>query len=123
MSVQQVIADAIRQRIGLRVNYKGTLRDVCPHRIGSKRAQPPPKKYTTRIKDPRKYQNHINVFVYQFGGYSSSGLAPDGSPDNWRCWALEDIYDANPIPIQRWHTSQSWGVSYSGCIDDQIAGV
>lgn len=126
MSTQQIIISAIQQRAGLNVNYKGTLRSVCPHRIGWKRAQPrspKAKKPLHLLKDSRKYENHINVFVYQFGGYSSRGLAPDGSADNWRCWDLEDIYSATVIPIDRWHTGAVAGANFSACIDDIVATV
>jgi hypothetical protein len=121
--VKDTIVAAIRQRTGLFVNYCNTERYVCPHRIGVKRAVPRPKKPRTFQQDQRKYGNHINVFVYQYGGYSSRGLAQDGSPENWRCWALEDIYAATIVSVDRWHTSTAWGTKYSACIDDVIAGV
>ena len=33
----------------------------------------------------------LRVLCYQYGGESESGLAPIGSPENWRCVALEKL--------------------------------
>jgi hypothetical protein len=81
-----------------------------------------PRKPFSVPKDESVYRDHVNVFVYQFGGYSERGLAPDGSPENFRCWNLEDIYSAEIIPAAGWHTGRtSWIGKESGCIDDPIA--
>ena len=45
----------------------------CPHRLG------------------RNHAKQLRVLCYQYGGESESGLAPMGSPENWRCVALEKL--------------------------------
>jgi hypothetical protein len=53
--------------------YKSLPRLFCPHRLGRNRAE------------------QLRVLCYQYGGESESGLAPMGSPENWRCVALEKL--------------------------------
>lgn len=53
--------------------YKELPRLFCPHRLGRNRAK------------------QLRVLCYQFGGESESGLAPVGSPENWRCVVLEKL--------------------------------
>jgi hypothetical protein len=65
------IAIAAKRPIG--AVYKDRLRLFCPHRLGRNRAR------------------QLRVLCYQYGGDSESGLAPPGSPDNWRCVVLEKL--------------------------------
>jgi hypothetical protein len=53
--------------------YKDLPRLFCPHRLGRNRA------------------NQFRVLCYQYSGESESGLAPMGSPANWRCVVLEKL--------------------------------
>jgi hypothetical protein len=53
--------------------YKDRPRLFCPHRLG------------------RNGAKQLRVLCYQYGGESESGLAPIGSPDNWRCIVLEKL--------------------------------
>src|ERR1700685_584486 len=53
--------------------YQGRLRLFCPHRLG------------------RDREGRVRVLCYQYGGESGSGLQPVGSPENWRCMALEKL--------------------------------
>jgi hypothetical protein len=53
--------------------YHHRHRLFCPHRLG-------------RNKD-----GQLRVLCYQYGGESESGLKPVGSPDNWRCIALDKL--------------------------------
>jgi hypothetical protein len=39
----------------------------------------------------RNRGQQLRVLCYQYGGASESGLAPSGSPENWRCVALEKL--------------------------------
>ena len=39
----------------------------------------------------RNQAGQRRVLCYQYGGESESGLAPIGSPANWRCIALEKL--------------------------------
>ena len=45
----------------------------CPHRLGRNRL------------------GELRVLCYQYGGDSESGLAPIGSPENWRCVVFEKL--------------------------------
>lgn len=53
--------------------YNQRYRVFCPHRLGCNRL------------------GQIRVLCYQYGGESESGLAPLGSPDNWRCLVFEKL--------------------------------
>jgi hypothetical protein len=53
--------------------YKDLPRLFCPHRLGRNRAK------------------QLRVLCYQYGGESESGLAPMGSPENWRCVVFEKL--------------------------------
>ena len=64
-------AVANKQPIG--AIYKERHRLFCPHRLG------------------RNRRGQRRVLCYQYGGESDSGLAPIGSPENWRCIALEKL--------------------------------
>src|SRR5579871_3324427 len=65
------IAIAAKRPIG--AVYKDRARLFCPHRLGRNRAK------------------QLRVLCYQYGGDSESGLGPMGSPENWRCVALEKL--------------------------------
>jgi hypothetical protein len=58
-----------RQRVS--ALYDGLPRLVCPHRLW------------------RNNSGQASVLCYQYGGDSSTGLEPSGSPANWRCMQLE----------------------------------
>ena len=107
MSIEQVLISAINNKSSLEVFYKGHLRRISPVRFGRK----------TTEKDGL----HKNLMCYQFSGYSSRGLKPDGSMENYRCWNLEDITTALPIEAP-WHGGYGWPKEGSTCIDDVIAG-
>src|SRR5580704_6733091 len=107
MSAEDVIASAINLKICLNVTYQGHTRLVAPIRLGWK---------TTDEDGP-----HKNFFCYQLGGYSSKGLKPDGSIDNYRCWKLSDITSALPTK-DHWREGTAWHTQRSKCIDDVIAG-
>ena len=53
--------------------YQGRPRLLCPHRLGKNKAR------------------QLRVLCYQYGGESERGLGPPGSPENWRCIALEKL--------------------------------
>jgi hypothetical protein len=71
--IYRLIWTAIASKQPISAIYKDRPRLFCPHRLGRNRA-----------KQPR-------VLCYQYGGESESGLAPIGSPDNWRCVAVEKL--------------------------------
>lgn len=108
MTIEQTIVSAIRSKKPLEVIHQNHRKLVCPFRIGWKETE-----------DKGIYKN---VLVYQFGGYSSKGLEPDGSMDNFRCWNLDDIRSATPIDTE-WHHPRGWSTMRSTCVDQVIAEV
>jgi hypothetical protein len=106
MTVEQALVLAINSKSSIEVQYDGHIRHVSPIRFGWK---------TTEDEGL-----HKNLFCYQFGGYSSRGLSPDGSEDNFRCWKLEDITYVAVIP-GIWHGAYALPRERSTCIDTTIA--
>ncbi len=74
-----LIREAILKKDQIVAKYDGHLRELCPHIIGEKNGKP-------------------RVLCYQFGGSSSSGLSPIGSPDNWRCILIEKLTEVYARP-------------------------
>jgi hypothetical protein len=68
-----VVCAAVANKRPIRAIYKERPRLFCPHRLG------------------RNQAGQRRVLCYQYGGESESGLAPIGSPANWRCVALEKL--------------------------------
>ena len=86
-SVYEIVATAISNKQPLAVEYDGKPeRLICPHVLGRSKTGLP------------------QALCYQFDGYSSSGLSPDGSPDNWRCVCLDKVTRARFIE-GTWHTA------------------
>ena len=71
--IYRLVWTAIASKQPLGAVYKDRPRLFCPHRLGRNRAK------------------QLRVLCYQYGGESESGLAPMGSPENWRCVALEKL--------------------------------
>ncbi|MDP9115585.1 MAG: hypothetical protein M3O20_18150 [Acidobacteriota bacterium] len=71
--IYQLIRTAVLSKRPIRAVYDGHNRWLCPHRLGWNR------------------EGRIRVLCYQYGGESNSGLQPTGSPENWRCIALEKL--------------------------------
>ncbi len=69
----RLIWTAIANKRPIRAIYKDRTRLFCPHRLGRNRL------------------GQQRVLCYQYGGESESGLAPIGSPDNWRCVVFEKL--------------------------------
>jgi hypothetical protein len=94
MTIYQQLRDAIANKQPVRVRFKVGDRDVCPHVIGFKNGD-------------------AKVLTYQFAGYSSSGLPPDGE---WRCMVISDIASVAAIN-EEWQT----GIGHSRrqtCVDE-----
>ena len=53
--------------------YHEYRRSLCPYVLGHNK------------------EGDLRVLCYQYGGRSSSGLAPAGSPENWRCIVLAKL--------------------------------
>jgi hypothetical protein len=71
--VYGTVRAAVETRRPISAVYHNRHRLFCPHRLG-------------RNKD-----GQLRVLCYQYGGESESGLKPVGSPDNWRCIALDKL--------------------------------
>lgn len=71
--IYRLVWEAIANRRPISATYKQLPRLFCPHRLGRTRA------------------GERRVLCYQYGGASESGLAPMGSPENWRCIVLEKL--------------------------------
>ncbi len=97
MSAYDLIREAVVHRRSISCTYKGHLREMSPHVIG--------------VKDGRR-----QALFYQFGGSSSSGLAPAGSPENWRCIPVDVLTDVAVID-RDWHSAPSYSRSQT-CVDD-----
>jgi hypothetical protein len=71
--VYSMVRSAVESRRPISAVYHGLHRLFCPHRLG------------------RNKEGQLRVLCYQYGGGSESGLKPVGSPDNWRCVALDKL--------------------------------
>jgi hypothetical protein len=107
MTVEQALISAINHQVSVQVDHQGHSKWISPVRLG--------------WKTTKKDGLHKNLFCYQFGGYSSRGLKPDGSMDNYRCWNLDDVTSVLPINAA-WHGGYGFPKEPSDCIDDVIAG-
>ena len=80
-----IIKEAIKQKLQIHAHYNGHSWEMCPHVLG--------------FKDGRR-----QALFYQFGGTSSSGLEPLGSPKNWRCIPIDKLTKlANPFQSLMWN--------------------
>jgi hypothetical protein len=71
--IYRLVWAAVANKQPMRATYKNRPRLFCPHRLG------------------RNQAGQRRVLCYQYGGESESGLAPMGSPANWRCVVLEKL--------------------------------
>lgn len=81
----RVLRDAIVQKKQVTCTYKGLVREICPHVIGTG-------------KDGTEM-----VLSFQFAGQTSSVLPPGGE---WRCMRVDEISGAKSRPGQ-WHTGEN----------------
>lgn len=75
-----LIRQAILAKQCIGASYKGYDREMCPTTIGHAKT------------------GGEQALFYQYGGYSSSGLAAPGSPNNWRCIPLDGLSNVRVIP-------------------------
>jgi hypothetical protein len=83
----RLIRAAVIARRPVSAVYEQLPRLVCPHRLGHNNAGKP------------------RVLCYQYGGESSTGLEPSGSPANWRCMKLEKFSRVELLEEGIWHTA------------------
>ena len=98
-----LLRNAVLARDSVSAWYQGHLRLLSPFVLGTKAGDP-------------------HVLAYQFGGTSHKVLAPDGSPENWRCLRVSELIEVNVLPGM-WHAPLK-GRSYQHCVDqvDVTAG-
>lgn len=102
MTLDETIRAAITNKSAMTLtrSQDRAFRLVCPHAYGFSDA------------------GELNVFCYQYGGYSSQPLAEVGSPKNWRCYCVKDIVSAELIDDE-WHTAYGQ-TRPSSCVRRQI---
>ena len=84
--VYRIVRTAIEGRRPISAFYHDYHRLFCPHRLG------------------RNREGRFRVLCYQYGGESETGLKPPGSPDNWRCIALDKLSNVEVLD-GAWHTA------------------
>jgi hypothetical protein len=96
--VYRIVRTAVETRRPISAVYHDRRRLFCPHRLG------------------RNKQGEPRVLCYQYGGESRSGLKSAGSPDNWRCIALNQLRSVELLD-DRWRTAPNHSRPAS-CITD-----
>lgn len=99
--IYRLVWTAIASKQPISAIYKERPRLFCPHRLG------------------RNHAKQLRVLCYQYGGESESGLAPIGSPDNWRCIALEKLRRIKLVE-DSWKTAPNHSRPASCVIDADI---
>jgi len=97
--IYALIRQAILTKDILALNYRGSVREMCPHVLGKTKGSP-------------------YALMYQFAGETKVGLKPDGSPDNWRCLRLDElshvvVREAN----EEWHTASNYS-AMQNCVSE-----
>jgi hypothetical protein len=96
--IYSLIRQAILEKDILAMSYRGSLREMCPHVLGTTKGSP-------------------NALMYQFAGESKAGLKQDGSPDNWRCLRVDEL---SHVAVRKsngeWHTASNYS-AMQNCVD------
>jgi hypothetical protein len=96
MNAYAAIKQAIINKQQVVATYKGHVREMCPHVIGT--------------KDGRE-----QALFYQFGGTSSSGTIIAGSSANWRCIPISGLSGIS-VRDGTWHTASDHSQRQT-CVD------
>jgi len=95
-----IIQQAIEERSSIEADYKGHRRQMSPHVVG--------------------YKGGVeHALLYQYGGGSSSGLGPPGSPGNWRCLFVREL--SNVTIIEGVFETAPNHSRPQTCVDDRVA--
>lgn len=87
MTAYEILRDAIANKKIVTATYRGKVRVMCPHTLGTKRGRQ-------------------QALFYQFAGESNTGLGPDGDPENWRCMFLDEMSNLSSREAKgEWHTA------------------
>ena len=88
--IYSLIRQAILAKDIVAVNYRGSVREMCPHVLG-------------------KTKGTLYALMYQFAGETKGILKHDGSPDNWRCLQIDKLSD---VAVRKsdgeWHTASNY---------------
>jgi hypothetical protein len=99
--VYRIVRAAVVSRRPIAAVYHDRPRLFCPHRLG------------------RNKEGQRRVLCYQFGGESESGLSPVGSPDNWRCIAVDKLRDVELLEGM-WRTALNHSRPASCIVDADV---
>lgn len=86
MTVYEIIRDAILNKKIITATYRGRVRIMCPHTLGTKHGRQ-------------------QALFYQFAGDSNTRLGPDGDPQNWRCMFIDELQIVSSEEGGQWHTA------------------
>ena len=107
MTLYETLLHGIAMKSPLALSRKqdgGRMRYVCPHAIGYSK------------------DDVLNLFCYQYDGYSSSKLAIVGSDRNWRCYCVSDLVEAS-VAEGEWQTATKVSCKPPNCISRVVAQV
>jgi hypothetical protein len=99
--IYRLVWTAVANKQPIEAMYQERLRLFCPHRLG------------------RNSAGRLRVLCYQYGGESRSGLQPAGSPENWRCVALEKLSRVKLVD-DLWRTAPNHSRPASCVVDADI---
>jgi hypothetical protein len=99
--VYRIVRTAVESRRPIAAVYHNRHRLFCPHRLG------------------RNKEGQLRVLCYQYGGKSESGLKPPGSPDNWRCIALDKLRSVELLD-GAWQTAPNHSRPASCVVDQDV---
>jgi hypothetical protein len=97
--IYNLIRQAVLAKDIVALNYRGSVREMCPHVLGETKGSP-------------------YVLMYQFAGESKGGLKRDGSPANWRCLRIDEL---SHVAVRKsegeWHTARNYS-ERQNCVDE-----
>ena len=97
--IYALIRHAILAKNIVALDYRGSVREMCPHVLG-------------------KTNGLLYALMYQFAGETRTGLKPDGSPDNWRCIRIEELSNVAVRKSEgEWHTASNYS-AMQNCVNE-----
>ena len=97
--IYALIGQAILMKDIVALNYRGSVREMCPHVLGKTKGSP-------------------YALMYQFAGETKAGLKPEPSPDNWRCIRIEEVSNAAVRKSEgEWHTASNYS-AMQNCVSE-----
>lgn len=88
MDKYSLLRDAVQRKLNVSGRYDGLYREFCPHVLGHS-------------------HGYALVLTLQYAGASRSGLDPDNSENNWRCFRVFDFRDLESHRAP-WRTASNW---------------